>query len=177
MVAFTTRHMFGTAAVKGSFDLRARELTVAEPITASHVAATAAADSFATATPKRDKHVRSVDFLHADTHPDISFRSTGLVHDGASWILHGTITARGNTAPVELTLTRATTDPTGLTVRATGKLPLCPQDRQAERHGRPLPAPDHRCPRRARLTTDDGRPNWGPGQRRDCDDDQNGGDS
>jgi polyisoprenoid-binding protein YceI len=121
-ITFTTRHMFGTAAVKGSFDLRASEITVAEPVTASHVAATAAADSFTTGNPKRDKHVRSVDFLHADTHPDISFRSTGLVHDGASWLLHGTITARGNTAPVELTIIEASTNPTGLTVKATGKV-------------------------------------------------------
>ncbi len=121
-ITFTTRHMFGIAAVKGSFDLRAGEITVAEPVTASEVAAAAAADSFTTGNPKRDKHVRSVDFLHADTHPDISFRSTGLVHDGASWVLRGIITARGNTAPAELTIIEASTNPNGLTVRATGKV-------------------------------------------------------
>jgi len=47
-IAFTTRHLFGTGAVKGSFDLSAGEIIVAEPITASEVAATAAADSFTT---------------------------------------------------------------------------------------------------------------------------------
>ncbi len=121
-IAFTTRHLFGTGAVKGSFDLSAGEIIVAEPITASEVAATAAADSFTTGNPKRDNHVRSVDFLQADTHPDISFRSTGLVHDGAGWVLRGTITARGNTAPVELTIIEASTNPTRLTVRTTGKV-------------------------------------------------------
>jgi hypothetical protein len=42
-IAFTTRHLFGTAAVKGSFDLSAGEITVAELVTASEVAPTAAA--------------------------------------------------------------------------------------------------------------------------------------
>lgn len=123
-IAFTTQHMFGTGAVEGSFDLSSGEIIVAEPITASQVvaAAAAAANSFTTGNPKRDKHVKSADFLQAETHPEISFRSSQLVRDGASWLLRGTITARGNTAPVELTIIEATTDPTGLTLRATGKV-------------------------------------------------------
>jgi len=121
-IAFTTRHMFGLGAVKGRFDLNSGDIIVAEPITASQVNATASAKSFTTGNPKRDKHVKSADFLHAETHPDITFRSTELVRDGASWLLSGTITARGNTAPVELSIIEATTDPTGLTMRATGKV-------------------------------------------------------
>ena len=78
-IAFTTRHMFGTGAVKGSFDLSSGEIIVAEPVTASHVVATAPANSFTTGNPKRDKHVRSADFLQSDTHPVISFRSSELV--------------------------------------------------------------------------------------------------
>jgi len=121
-ITFTTRHLFGTGAVKGRFDLNPGDIIVAEPITASQVNATARTDSFTTGNPKRDKHVTSADFLHAEAHPEISFRSTELVRDGASWLLRGTITARGNTAPVELSIIEATTDPTGLTVRATGKV-------------------------------------------------------
>jgi len=34
--------------------------------------------------------------------------------DPASWLLRGTITARGNTAPVELTIIEASTNPSGL---------------------------------------------------------------
>lgn len=121
-ITFTTRHMFGTGAVKGSFDLNSGDIIVAEPITASQVNATARTDSFTTGNPKRDKHVTSADFLHAEVHPEISFRSTELVRDGASWLLRGTITARGTTAPVELTIIEATTDPTGITLKATGKV-------------------------------------------------------
>lgn len=121
-IAFTTRHMFGFGAVKGSFELSSGEIIVAEPVTASRVVASASANSFTTGNAKRDKHVRSADFLQAETFPEISFRSSELVRDGASWLLRGTITARGNTAPVELTIIEATTDPTGLTLRATGKV-------------------------------------------------------
>lgn len=142
---------------QGQLRPAARRITVAEPVTVYWVAATAAADSFTTGNPKRDKHPRSVDFLQADTHPDISFRSTGLIQDGASWVLRGTITARGNTAPVELTIIEASTNPTGRTVRATwqGRPLRAQQHHQAERHGRPLPDPDDRRPRRPRLTPHD----------------------
>jgi len=121
-ITFSTRHMFGAQAVKGTFDLSSGEIIVADPLTASQVVASASANSFATGNPKRDKHVKSADFLQAETHPEISFRSSELVRDDASWLLRGTITARGNTAPVELTIIEATTDPTGLALRATGKV-------------------------------------------------------
>lgn len=121
-ITFTTRHMFGAQAVKGSFDLNSGEITVAEPITASQVVASASANSFTTGNPRRDKHVKSADFLQAETHPEISFRSSEVVRDGTSWLLRGTITARGNSAPVELTVIEATTDPTGVSLRATGKV-------------------------------------------------------
>ena len=42
--------------------------------------------------------------------------------DPASWLLRGTITARGNTTPVELTIIEASTNPSGLPLRATGKV-------------------------------------------------------
>lgn len=121
-IAFTTRHMFGIGAVKGSFDLTSGDIIVAEPVIASQVVATATADSFTTGNPKRDKHVKSADFLHAETHPEISFRSTELVPDGVGWLLRGAITARSTTAPVELTIIEATADPTGFTVKAAGKV-------------------------------------------------------
>jgi polyisoprenoid-binding protein YceI len=40
-------------------------------------------------------------------HPQITFRSTELVQDGAAWRLRGQITARGTSAPAELTITEA----------------------------------------------------------------------
>ncbi len=58
-ITFTTRHLFGTGAVKGRFDLNPGDIIVAEPITASQVNATARTDSFTTGNPKRDKHVTS----------------------------------------------------------------------------------------------------------------------
>ena len=51
-ITFTTRHMFGTGAVKGSFDLNSGEIIVAEPITASQVNASASAKSFTTGNPQ-----------------------------------------------------------------------------------------------------------------------------
>jgi len=49
--AFTTRHMFGLGAVKGSFDPNSGEIIVADPVTTSHVIATTAATSSPPATP------------------------------------------------------------------------------------------------------------------------------
>jgi polyisoprenoid-binding protein YceI len=68
------------------------------------VSAVIDAASFATGNPQRDKDVKSARFLHVRDHPQITFRSTELVRDGDAWRLRGQITARGTTAPAELTI-------------------------------------------------------------------------
>lgn len=120
LIHFTTRHLFGLAPVRGSFRVVSGELTVAQPLTASRLEATASVASFDTGNPKRDSHVRSKDFLDAARHPHIVFRSTALVRDGGSWVLRGLLTARGQDAPLVLHVTQVQEHGGVLTLRAAG---------------------------------------------------------
>jgi len=121
-IGFTTKHMFNLARVKGSFALASGQLTVAEPVTASSITAAAAVDSFSTGNPKRDTHVRSEDFLHSDVHPEIAFQSTELSLQDGTWTLRGNLTARGNSAPLTLTVLDASYQDDTVTVHAAGKV-------------------------------------------------------
>jgi polyisoprenoid-binding protein YceI len=115
---FTTRHMFGLAGVRGTFELTSGEITIADPPTESTATATASAGSFDTRNAKRDEHVKSKDLLNHEDHPEITFRSTGLSQRDGRWVLRGDLTARGGTAPVELTVEDFADDGRTLTARA-----------------------------------------------------------
>jgi polyisoprenoid-binding protein YceI len=121
-LTFATRHMFGLGAVKGSFRLVSGEITIADPVTVSAASAVIDAASFHTGSAARDKAVKSASFLHIAEHPQITFRSTELARDGGTWKLSGQITARGTTAPAELTVTEARTDEDGPVIRATTRV-------------------------------------------------------
>ena len=121
-IAFTTKHMFGMGTVTGKFALVSGQIVITEPVSSSHVEATASAHSFDTASRMRDGQVKSAKFLDAEAYPEIRFTSTELVRDGDRWLVRGKITARGTAAPVELTLVESSADATGLTLRATGKV-------------------------------------------------------
>ena len=88
-IAFTTRHMFGLGGVTGTFALRSGNLVVASPIERWHLTATADAASFSTGKDRRDTHVGSADFLRAEEHPDIAFRSARIEKDGSGLLVHG----------------------------------------------------------------------------------------
>src|SRR6516162_1498270 len=106
-VSFATRHLLGLAPVKGTFRLISGQITITDPLTSSAASAVIDAASFATGNPRRDQDVKSARLLHVNDHPQITFRSTELVQDGAAWRLRGQITARGTSAPAELTITEA----------------------------------------------------------------------
>ncbi len=67
--------------------------------------ATIDASSVNTGNEKRDKHLRSEDFLEAAKFPTLEFVSTGVqMHDEHNGILKGDLTLHGVTLPVELEL-------------------------------------------------------------------------
>lgn len=101
-IAFTTRHLFGLSGVQGTFALRDGNVTIAEPLSASHLVITADARSFDTATPKRDTHVRSQDWLNVNAHPAITFTGERLEQKQQGWTLRGTLNAAGTPAPLSL---------------------------------------------------------------------------
>jgi polyisoprenoid-binding protein YceI len=74
------------------------------------------ADSIETKEDKRDAHLRSADFLDAEHHPKLHFRSTGVKRvDDENFEMVGDLTIRGTTRPVALTVEYAgrTKDPWG----------------------------------------------------------------
>ena len=120
-VAFTTRHMFGAGAVKGTFTVASGEVVVTAPPTGSSVYVEIHAGSFDSGSRRRDKDVHSKRFLHVEKYPVITFRTTEVRRqpDG-TWTLLGTLTARGGPAPVELAVTSATAAGSSLSITASG---------------------------------------------------------
>jgi polyisoprenoid-binding protein YceI len=117
-VTFRTRHLFGLAPVRGRFAIRGGTVDVAGPLAASAVYAEIDAASFHTRNPQRDASVRSAGLLDVARHPVITFTSERI--DDTE--LAGTLTVRGVTRPVSLSIEQATVSPRSFTVRATTRI-------------------------------------------------------
>ena len=113
-VGFSVRHMM-VGKVRGRFTGFGGAISVTDDGAAT-VNATIDVSSVDTQNPQRDEHVRSADFFDAATHPNITFRSTGLRAHGGKTYLDGELTLHGVTRPVtlELEVGGVTTDPYGL---------------------------------------------------------------
>jgi polyisoprenoid-binding protein YceI len=102
-VSFSVRHMM-VSKVRGRFGVfSGTVVTAADPLESS---ATASIDvsTIDTNNEQRDAHVRSADFFDAETHPTMTYRSTGLRSAGETFVLDGELTLRGVTRPVPLTV-------------------------------------------------------------------------
>lgn len=102
-LAFKVRHM-GVGKSGGTFALSSASLTLGDNgILDGTVTAVADAASVETKNDARNNHVRSADFLDAENHPTIEFRSTGVrKFDGETFDLDGDLTIRGVTKPITL---------------------------------------------------------------------------
>jgi polyisoprenoid-binding protein YceI len=104
-VRLKTRHTWGLRPLHGVF----RQVTGHGTVTASGEVSgviTVAASSIDTKNPIRDRHLRSADFFHVATHPDLTFTADGVspVGDGVSPAddgvrFTGRLTVRGHTRP------------------------------------------------------------------------------
>jgi polyisoprenoid-binding protein YceI len=111
------RHLMVTK-VRGRFSDFTGTIHVAEVPEESFVEVQIRADSIDTGSPERDTHLRSPDFLDVQSHPTLTFRSTGLeLGDGPEFRVPGDLTIRGVTRPVVLDseYLGATVDPWGNT--------------------------------------------------------------
>ncbi|MGW1722720.1 YceI family protein [Streptomyces sp. NPDC002306] len=104
-VGAVAQHL-GISSVHGRFTEFAGLVEIApDDITKSRVQAVIRAASIDTGNGTRDTHLRSADFLDAGTHPEITFRSTGLTAAGSDrWTVHGELGMRGVVRPVDLDL-------------------------------------------------------------------------
>jgi polyisoprenoid-binding protein YceI len=95
-VSFVVRHMM-VSKVRGRFDKFEGTIVTAPDPLQSSVTATVDLSSVNTGEPNRDNHIRSADFFEVESHPTLTFRSTGVRPDGE-------LTIRGTTRPTTLKL-------------------------------------------------------------------------
>jgi polyisoprenoid-binding protein YceI len=102
-VSFVVRHMM-VSKVRGRFDTFEGTITTAEDPLQSRVDATVDLSSVNTGEPNRDNHIRSADFFEVESHPTMTFHSSGIRPARDHFLLDGDLTIRGTTRPVTLTL-------------------------------------------------------------------------
>ena len=119
-VTFATRHLFGLGRVKGSLAIRRGRADIADPLEVSAIYAEIDTASFRTNGGPRDHSVRSARFLDAAAHPVMTFRSDRIAAQDQT--LTGTLTVRGTTRPVTLTVTRCEVSPGSFTARVTARI-------------------------------------------------------
>ena len=102
-VSFSVLHM-RVSKVRGRFDKFEGSFTTAEDPLQSTVEATVYLSSVNTGESNRDNHLRSEDFFEVESHPIMTFVSTGIRPDGNDLLLDGDLTICGTTRPVTLKL-------------------------------------------------------------------------
>ena len=101
-VSFSARHLM-VSKVRGRFPVTDGHLVIADDPERSTVDATIDVAAVDSGDAKRDDHLRSEDFFHAEEHPHITFRSTKVEdHGDGEFTLYGDLTVRGTTRPVTL---------------------------------------------------------------------------
>jgi polyisoprenoid-binding protein YceI len=100
-VAFVGRH-FGLTRIRGRFTGVEGTITIADEPTSSTAEVVIDMATVSSGDQARDDHLRSTDFFDVDRYPTARFRSTGVVHDGASARLAGELTIKDVTRPVVL---------------------------------------------------------------------------
>jgi polyisoprenoid-binding protein YceI len=102
-VGFVARHMM-VSKVRGRFRSFSGQLVTAENPLESSVTAEVELASIDTGSEQRDNHIRSADFFEVETHPTMTFRSTGIRPAGDGFVLEGELTLKGVTRQVPFKL-------------------------------------------------------------------------
>jgi polyisoprenoid-binding protein YceI len=104
-ITFSAKHMM-VSTVRGRFDEFEGTFTIdPDDLSRSSAEVTIQAASLSTSNPDRDAHLRSADFIDADAHPTLSFRSTSVdrvSEEDGTFRLTGDLSIRGVTRPVTL---------------------------------------------------------------------------
>ncbi|MCL4435004.1 MAG: YceI family protein [Actinobacteria bacterium] len=103
-VEFVARHLMITK-VRGRFAKFDGVIVIADDPAASTVDVTIDASSISTGEDQRDGHLRSADFLEVDKYPEITYKGTSVeVNPDGAGVIHGALTIKGTTKPVDLQL-------------------------------------------------------------------------
>jgi polyisoprenoid-binding protein YceI len=103
-VRFAIGEWWGLKTCRGTFSVHEGVVVVADEPARSSVRVSMDPASFTTDKPKRDKDVKSRNFLDVETYPEMSFASTLLSRRSDGWTLDGVLTVHGTSAPVALRL-------------------------------------------------------------------------
>ena len=99
-IDFKVRHL-GLSKVKGAFKDFDAKVGYAGSVDSLTLEVTIQAASVDTANAKRDAHLRKDDFFGVETHPEITFKSTGVKADGDDVVMVGDLTMKGVTQSIE----------------------------------------------------------------------------
>jgi polyisoprenoid-binding protein YceI len=102
-VGFSVRHMM-VSKVRGRFTSFSGQLVTAEDPLQSSVTAEIDLSSINTGQDQRDEHIRSADFFEVETHPTMTYKSTGVRVEDGEYVLEGELTLKGVTRNVPLRL-------------------------------------------------------------------------
>lgn len=114
IIGFSARHLMVTK-VRGGFAEFDGSLQIGETPETSSVQVSIDAASISSGSEDRDVHLRSADFLDAENHPNLTFKSTSVEADGDRLRVAGNLTIKNITRPVTLDLEfeGTATDPWG----------------------------------------------------------------
>jgi polyisoprenoid-binding protein YceI len=102
-VGFAVKSL-GVSTVRGEFREFDGALEIGEDLADSRAYGRVAAASVDTNLARRDKHLRSTDFLSAERHPELTFRSQAIEPvDDDTFRISGELSINGVTNEVELT--------------------------------------------------------------------------
>jgi len=101
-VEFSVKHL-GIATVRGHFGEFEGTLEIGDDLASAVAQGTVRVGSIDTNEDARDAHLRSADFFDAESHPELSFRSTTIRPvDEDTFEIDGEFTMRGVTKPIVL---------------------------------------------------------------------------
>jgi polyisoprenoid-binding protein YceI len=100
-VGFIARHLM-VSKVRGRFNkVEGQIITAGNPL-ASSATATIDMTSVDTGNPQRDSDIKGPMLFDTDSHPTMTYRSTGIRRKGDGLVADGELTIKGITRPVEL---------------------------------------------------------------------------
>jgi polyisoprenoid-binding protein YceI len=101
-VEFRVKHL-GISTVRGTFDEFEGTLEVGEDTASTRAHGQVVASSINTNEHKRDEHLRSPDFFHAEVYPELVFEATEITPlDEDTFAIVGELTMLGVTRPIGL---------------------------------------------------------------------------
>lgn len=104
----------GLLTVPATLDVVSGTIDIDDDHHVTNVNVNADATSYTSKNAKRNEHVLSGDFLDAEAHPTIAFRTEKVTPTGNGHASNGTVTVKGRTAPIDVTISNVeTTGTTG----------------------------------------------------------------